>query len=188
MTCPSLGNSTGAGGLQWGSLKWEGWARTRRQAGLTLCGSGHTRTPGRWPGPREPWPCHGGRCPAQAVPPQPSRAAGSPWQAGGSAGPRHAAAIIHACAAQEAGGVGGGAGAAEAAAGEGGPSRAMGTRRLAARPQPARGWHGGLHKRGPVLSVPCNRTGVSAADAAPGAAPAAAGPEARAAPRSRAQL
>ncbi|XP_005054932.2 PREDICTED: uncharacterized protein LOC101809147 [Ficedula albicollis] len=65
---------------------------------------------------RGPRPCHGGRCRAQAVPPQPSRAARSPGQPGGSAGPRHAAAIIHPCAAQEAAAGGAGAGAAEPAA------------------------------------------------------------------------
>lgn len=72
-------------------------------------------------GPWQPCPWHGGRCPAQAFPPQPGRAARSPWQDGGSAGPRHAPSI-HAGAPEEAGGGGGGAGAAEPAAGEGGPS------------------------------------------------------------------
>ncbi|XP_077043756.1 cilia- and flagella-associated protein 73 isoform X1 [Agelaius phoeniceus] len=39
-----------------------------------------------------------------------------------------------------------------------------------------------------MLPAPCHPAGVPAADAAPGAAPAAAGPEARAAPRRRAQI
>ncbi|NWV53275.1 CCD42 protein, partial [Daphoenositta chrysoptera] len=62
---------------------------------------------------------------------------------------------------------------------------AMGTASWQACPQLSTGWHPRVHKRGAMLSAARNPTGVSAADAASGAAPAAAGPEGTAAPRRR---